>query len=335
MATFTQRNFPHAFGNDQFVGAGERTCYVPQSPSFSAYESGFPLAVDTVLFGSSYRELKAGTNIWFTYPPKLHPGSDLDLPRGIYALCSLRSFSANPDGYVRISTVTKPSPTKTGRVKHGETTQSLVASRVKEISDEMGINYSLVSIAKVGSQAPDLVADLDSKRHQFEIKGTSSSTAPITLFDKSARRERYPQFLDYLAECYIEGIDYLKEDMQKLKMPMSFLGIIDYYKHRYSFVGFAGDDGVCKSGKLPPDLKTDDSFITAKVDEFIIEHFHESGDNYFTVHDRSKDEFKFFHTGYKENVIGADELPPIKRVELATYGGPSGGGTRIGLRIKL
>ena len=335
MATFTQRNFPCAFGNDQFVGAGERTCYVPQSSTYTTHTSGFTLATDTVLYGSSYHELKTGTNIWFTYPPKLHSGSDLNLPRGIYALCSLRSFDSNPDGYIRISAVTKPSPQKAGRVKHGETTQSLVASKVKEISDGMGISYNLVSIAPAGSQAPDLITQLDNQTYQFEIKGSSSSTAPITLFDKSARRERYPQFLDSLADCYIEGIDYLKEGMQKLKMPMSFLGIMDYYKNRYGFVGFAGDEGVCKSGKLPSDLKTDDPFITTKVDQFIIEHFHESGDNYFTVHDRSKDEFKFFHTGLDDNILGMDELPPIKRVELATYGGPSGGGTRIGLRIKL
>jgi len=333
MATFTQRNFPADYGNDVFVGAGERTCYVPQSLSQKC--DGFLIERETVVYGPSSQEVKPGNPIWFTYPPKLFSGEEIGLSRGIYAQCSTSGSIIEPEGYIRISAVRKPSPPKKGRVAHGETTQEVVASRVKEISDNIGISYNLVSIAPVGSQAPDLVVKLEDQTQQFEIKGQGSASAPITLFDKSARREKYPDFLDDLAECYIEGIDYLKEDMTKLKMPMSFLGIMDYYRRIENTVGFAGDVGVVKSGKLPSDLKTSDSYITKKIDGFILDHFHESKDNYFTVFNRSSNDMKIYHTDYGDNILGVEDMPPIKRVELATYGGASGGATRIGLRIKL
>lgn len=313
MPKFSPQNFPLEH-NEDFNGAGERTCH-------AAKESSFLLLQDSPLIGKSVI-LPRGTPIYFTRPERLFRGPQINTKHGIYASISLVSKDAQGDGYVLISHVEKPAG-NSGRVLNGKKTQEQVRDYFSFVLNERGLEHETVSIAPPGSQAPDLVMCVSGIQQQFEIKGQASSYAPITLFDKSARRESYPQLLDDLT-----GI--------LLQEKVSFSALIDYYKEEVcESYGFAEDETTKKSGKLPDVLKSSDNDVCAEFREYIIDHFAEGGDNYFVVHNRSDESFSYYHTEHGENLLDADVFPILLRVELGTYGGPANGATRVGVKIKL
>lgn len=340
-ASFSAKNFPAEYGNDRFPGAGERTTYVPDSESGDyPYKAGFRTVKAAGLIAmdkQSARTLPVGTKIWFTYPAKLFSAEEVGAKgRGIYARVSLVSHESAADGYLQISKVEKPSGNAQGRVAHGAAAQKAVDEYVQMICEQKGYTYEFVSTARPGSTIPDLTVKINGQEQQFEIKGTGSNSAPITLFDKSASRKSYPEFLDQLAEIYIKHLDGVDSAMRKGNYPLNFIGLIDYYQKEVdSKIGLAGDPGVIKSGKLPTDFRTEDPAILKEMYDFLIDHFAEGGDNYFVVYNRALGEFRLYYTEFGRNMLQASKIPNLKRFELSTYGGASSGSTRVGVKIKI
>ena len=348
MATFSPKNFPSDVGsNRDFPGAGERTTYVPTVLNNYKFKEGFPVSKASTIYdekGNIVKSVKEGERVYFTLPATLHRSTEFGISgRTTLAPVSLKGYDQKPDGYIAISSVIKPGGNSQGRVGSGSKTQDMVAQKVKDIAFEKGIEVETeFKTARAGSTIPDLVMTIAKTRVQFEIKGTNNRTAPITFFDKSVKRSgKKPEIIEDIADVYIENLK-VKEGsvsslMRKGKFEKSFIGLIDFYQSRDPKIGLAGDAGVVKSGRLPNDFAITDRAILAKMRQEILDHFKEGGDDYFVVHNRSTDDFEIYYVGggKADNVLKMPELPAFKSFTLATYGGASGGATRVGLKIKL
>lgn len=334
MATFTPKNFPADVpGNKAFSGIGERTIYVPVTADMTNYKyaDGFKTAKTTNLLsinGYIMDSLQTGKKVYFTYPAKLYSG--LGKVKGTFAAVSLKSAKSKADGYVAISHVIKPAGKGQARIGAGAKTQYAVAEQIEKLAAANKKKYEFVSTARPGSTAPDLIVKYDSKKIQFEIKGTNSPSAPITFFDKSVnRRSKIPAIIDEIALIF-------KPEGAVIRSSESpFLVAMDYYKTKDDTIGLAGDPGAPRSGKLPSEFTTSDTTKLRKLRNIIIDHFKEGGDNYFVVHDRATDKFEIYAVETSNNPLGYPVLPQFSSFSLATYGGASSGSTRVGLKIKL
>jgi hypothetical protein len=343
MATFTPKNFPRD-NNEKFSGAGERTTYVPTSENGNyKWKEGFPLANDTFMYVENKPRvlLRKGSIVYFTYPAKLYTATDIGVSaRANYAMISTQRHTSKPEGYIAISSVIKPAGGAQNRVASGSATQNLIANKVEEIAFKLGKNYEFISTARIGSTAPDLIVSIDGKKIQFEIKGTTTTSAPVTFFDKSVnRRTAAPEIIEDIAKVYINSLKFTGKSVSALmtsaRIKQNFVGLIDFYRQSNNKVGLAGDEGAPKSGFLPTQFTTSDVEILTKMRKVIIDHFQEGGDNYFVVHNRSNDSLQMYFTGLGENVLDLPILPNFKSFALQTYGGASSGSTRVGLKIKL
>ena len=116
-------------------------------------------------------------------------------------------------------------------------------------------------------------------------------------------------------------------------------GIIDFYREysNDSAIGFPGDKGTSKSGKLPSEFKFYNKSVLngPLLRKIIVDHFAEGGDNYFALHSRSLDAVKMYYTGHGKNVLGLEELPQLSFFGFMTYGGVSSGRMRSGIKVKF
>lgn len=320
-ASFTPKNFPGDI-NPGFSGAGERTDYV-NNPQYNQTQ-GFPLIKDVKVHRpiSGHETLSKGQEVFITRPGKLYKGVDIDAKpaTGVFAQVGIKSADENDAvGWIPISAIQKPAGAKQSRVAMGSSAQDQILELIRQHHGEENVEF--ISSAPPGSTKPDLVISVNGEIIQFEIKGANKINAPITFFDKSARRGVSIPELDELAQAYT-GIS-------------SFEEMIDQYRKTNKAFGYPGDKGAPKSGKLPPDLSTTDKDILASVRRIILEHLWEGGDNYFVVYDRTNHSPYIFFTGKGKNILQANKFPNFKKASLKTYGGPSAGAMRVGFKVQL
>ena len=115
----------------------------------------------------------------------------------------------------------------------------------------------------------------------------------------------------------------------------AFHAIMEYYKSLDPTIGYAGDKGVVKSGKLPSIFKAVSGGLLKNIHNTILQHFIKGGDDYFVIHDRSSDTFEVYNVNKENDILKMPTLPQFKEFRLSTYGGPSAAGTRVGYKIKL
>ena len=349
---FGMVNFPNGVGGDK-PQAGTRTVYAPIDGQDYAYPEGFPTLKKTDLLdinGESIgKSIDTNTTVHFVAPATLHK------PKGSWiAKVSLKGHDKPFDGYVVISHVKKPGGKSQKRVAAGTQTQQECAAYVKELCDKKGIEYaSEFTVAPSGSTIPDLVMTIDGKRIQFEIKGTNARANEITFFDITARRSQNAKSkagkaeLDKTAELYIQSTPELRTvfrnkngEWGKLRRKRgdeggAFHAIMEYYKSLDPTIGYAGDKGVVKSGKLPAIFKATSRDLLRNIHASILQHFTKGGDDYFVIHDRSSDTFEVYNVNTENDILKMPTLPQFKQFRLSTYGGPSAAGTRVGYKIKL
>ena len=349
---FGMVNFPNGVGGDK-PQAGTRTVYAPIDGQDYAYPEGFPTLKKTDLLdinGESIgKSIDTNTTVHFVAPATLHK------PKGSWiAKVSLKGHDKPFDGYVVISHVKKPGGKSQKRVAAGTQTQQECAAYVKELCDKKGIEYaSEFTVAPSGSTIPDLVMTSDGKRIQFEIKGTNARKNEITFFDITARRSQNAKSkagkaeLDKTAELYIQSTPELRTvfrnkngEWGKLRRKRgdeggAFHAIMEYYKSLDPTIGYAGDKGVVKSGKLPAIFKATSRDLLRNIHASILQHFTKGGDDYFVIHDRSSDTFEVYNVNTENDILKMPTLPQFKQFRLSTYGGPSAAGTRVGYKIKL
>ena len=349
---FGMVNFPNGVGGDK-PQSGTRTVYAPVDGEDYAYPEGFPTLKQTDLLdknGESIgKSIPANTTVHFTAPATLYK------PKNSWiAKVSLKGHNKPFDGYVVISHIKKPGGKSQKRVAAGTQTQQDCAAHIKELCDEKGIEYeSEFTVASSGSTIPDLVMTIGGKRIQFEIKGTNARRNEITFFDITARRTQNAKSkvgkteLDKTSELYINNVPELRNvfrnrngEWGKLRKKQgdeggAFHAIIEYYKSLDPTIGYAGDEGVVKSGKLPPIFKTTTSGLLKNIHNLILQHFTKGGDDYFVIHDRSSDTFEVYNVNKGNDILKMPTLPQFTQFRLSTYGGPSAAGTRVGYKIKL
>ena len=334
--SFQRRNFP-AEGNEQYSDAGVRTDYASKKGVF------YPLLKKATLFQISedpegekkfeFTELDQGTEVEFIQPPKLFSGADLGFEKGNAkrATFSRVMTKSGTEGYLSITTIQKPPGKTQSRVAAGSAAQDIVFDIISEEAMQNNIDIKKISSAPMGSTKPDLVVEYGGEEIQFEIKGRNSSGSEITFFDKSAQRKKItPEILDAIAKGYIEGLKLAIAEKDR-----NFKTLMDYYRKLDSSVGYAGDEGVVKSGKLPKELATTNPDILNNVRDNVVKHLRESGDDYFVVYTRDEETADIYSTGTGKNPLEANPVPNFKRAKLATYGGVSSGSTRVGFKIIL
>jgi hypothetical protein len=361
-AKFGPNNFPNGVGGDK-PQQGTRTIYAPVAGKDYSYPEGFPTLSKTDLVnknGEVIKSLSAGTTVWFTAPATLYkrqisgiPGGKVPLDRW-FAKVSLKAYDKPFDGYIMISHVKKPGGKSQKRVAAGTKTQEECAAFIKELCLKEKISFkSEYSVAPSGSTKPDLVMTIGGKRIQFEIKGTNARANEITFFDVTARRKQNAKSeagkaeLDATAELYINSVSELKNVFKKQGNTWdkirkksgdgggAFHAIMEYSKSLDPTIGYAGDKGVVKSGKLPSSLKTTNGGLLKNIHNLILQHFTKGGDDYFVIHDRSSDTFEVYNVNKQNDILKMPTLPVFKEFRLSTYGGPSAAGTRVGFKIKL
>ena len=313
MPTFSPKNFPASVNNLRWSGAGERTDYVSDQPG-----EGFRVDTDTILY-PCLLSVEQGMPVWFT-STELRDAVEADArTNGVFAPVSLTGPGGETAGNIRISHVTKPSGNSQSRVAMGEAAQKSVCDFAESRAFTSNLNIEFKSSAPPGSNSPDLVYTMEDGTIQFEIKGAPSFNSTVTLFDKSVRRGS-PTFLDRFVE------------------PLGFVTLddcVDHHRNEDTTIGYAGDPGVVKSGKLPAVLDVCDPELLVDFHGVIKNHFAESGDNYFAVYNRTTDGTAAYHTGHGDNALCLPDLPMLTQFKLATYGGPSNGATRIGVKVKF
>ena len=351
-ASFGMVNFPNGVGGDK-PQSPPRTVYPPVDGEDYAYPEGFPTLKQTDLVdknGEVIKTISANTTVWFVAPATLNKliGSSW------FAKVSLKAYDKPFDGYIMISHVEKPGGKSQKRVAAGTKTQEECAAFIKELCLKKGIEFeSEFSVAKSGSTIPDLVMTIGGKRIQFEIKGTNARKNEITFFDITARRKQNAKSkagkveLDNTSELYINSVSELKNVFKKQGNTWdkirkksgdeggSFHAIMEYSKSLDPTIGYAGDKGVVKSGKLPSALKTTNGGLLKNIHNMILSHFIKGGDDYFVIHDRSSDTFEVYNVNKQNDILKMPTLPIFKEFRLTTYGGPSASGTRVGFKIKL
>lgn len=266
--------------------------------------------------------VRKGTTVFITQPGTMYSGADIGSPRahGVYVLIGLKSPLARyASGYMPLSNLANPNNAQT-RVTNGAAAQMTFAEKLQKME-----GVEIESTAPMSSQAPDVVATINGEEAQFEIKGRNTAVAPITFFDKSARRGQEDAVLDEIAETFTSG---------KIK---SFERMIDAFRKRNPEVGYPGDEGTPASGKLPPEFRVKDNpEVFERVRDYLIEHLHLHNDNYFGVVNRDDmDTTEVFWTGGGPNPLNAPEFPPLTFVLLDTYGGAYKGAMRVALKVQL
>lgn len=317
----TPRGFPEE-GNTGFPGAGERTNYV--ASDFN--KDGLSLNKKTKITTDDGKEidLEIDQKVFIIHPGKLFRGRDINVKpdAGVFTLAGLESPNeADALGYIPVSAITKPAGKQQTRMHTGASSQEVVAAKVVELFGTDRV--SPVSTAKTGSTVADVILKIDRATVQFEVKGTRSTTGPITFFDRSMRRGTRNELLDDFAKILSNGES------------KNFTELVDSYREKDQTIGFPGDEGVGKSGKLPSEFRVTDSALLSKFRKELLDHFKDGNDNYFVIHNRTSDEVDIYHTGHKSNPLKAPILPDLKQFDVRTYGGPSAGAMRVGLKIKL
>ncbi len=324
---FSVQNFPY---QEDFPNSGARSVYIPQSDSIHNFQFhyGFPVKQNTKVYPINSDPIIINDPIHFTVDSKLFRGDSIGIKNNlILAEYTLQDFKNSKCGLIPISSVYKPSPLKTSRVKFGHDAQIQVGEYFKSLYPELTYTTN-----KSGSNSSDLILNVNGRLIKVEVKGSSNGLKSIhTLFDKSVKRGK-------LISPYLESVSEAYCNIFKIKKQESwFISLIDFFRDQNSTIGLAGDLGVVKSGKLPSEFMTTDENILNEIFKSIINHFRENDDHYFCILSRSTGKIDSFFVGEDEsdNIFNFKSLNKLIYGGLQTYGGCSSGSTRIALKVKF
>lgn len=206
------------------------------------------------------------------------------------------------------------------RVRTGNYAQGIVIEHLKQL---YGDDFELVSTAKASSNAPDIVAMINGKKTQLEIKGRRTPGGTVKIYEARIKRGGRDRLFDAFARAHSNG------------KARTFEQYIDLLRETNPAIGFPGDEGVtAKAGKFH--IGTDDSKIRTLVRRHLMDHLRAASDDYFVIYTDSNNQIKIFDTGSVNNAIQVPKIPNIRRVELSTYGAAGTAGTyRLALKVNF
>jgi len=211
-----------------------------------------------------------------------------------------------------------------GRIERGAEAQNNFAAILESF------DIPVISIAKKGSQLPDIVFSVDGVSQQAEVKSTSDYTS-ITIFDKTITRGKPNPDVD----------DIIKE----IRNVESFEKYIDILRQQNGngYAGFVGDAGIDNvSGKIP---KAAFEFKSPTEKNIFIQlirnHWVSSDDDYFVIMKKDGTKFNIYSTGIRRKVIMGTYAVPfdstlIDEAFFDTAGAGGGvGKLRVALKVTL
>lgn len=323
----SEKNFKK---QDGFKNSGTRSLLVPELESEYKFINGFPIKQDARIYLPDKSSIPiTQESIFFTYYSKLHRAIDLDInvaKNTILTEISLKNFNSEPDGYIKISSVIKPTPINLNRVNTGESAQKIVADYIKSLYPE--IEYE---INKPGSNKPDVTIYYYNKKINIEVKNSANGLQSLhCIFDKSVNRSNIVNsYIETISKkyCHLMSIEHNNDYW--------FFDLLEYYRTSDMSIGLPGDVGVKKSGKLPKDLFTDNILMLQEFYNIIINHFRETENDYFAIYNKKHDVINCFFVGDNENILEMPVLNELSYAGISSYGGVSSGSMRIGFKCKF
>lgn len=211
-----------------------------------------------------------------------------------------------------------------GRIERGAEAQNNFATILESF------DIPVISIARKGSQLPDIIFSVNGVAQQAEVKSTSDYTS-ITIFDKTVTRGKPNPDVDEVInelrgmESFEKYIDKLREDNGK------------------EYAGFVGDEGILNpSGKIP---KASFEFKSPLEKNLFIKlirnHWASSDDDYFVIIKKDGTKFNIYSTGVRRKTIMGTYAVPfdstlINEAFLDTAGAGGGiGKLRVALKVTL
>lgn len=211
-----------------------------------------------------------------------------------------------------------------GRIERGADAQNNFASILEKYE------IPVLSIAKKGSQLPDIVFSVDGVTQQAEVKSTSDYTS-ITVFDKTITRGKQNPDVDEIIK-ELRGIESFEMYIDKLRK-----------ENGNEYAGFVGDEGILNpSGRVP---KASFEFKSPMEKNLFIKlirnHWASSDDDYFVIMKKDGTKFNIYSTGIRrKTIMGTYAIPfdstLINEAFLDTAGAGGGvGKLRVALKVTL
>ena len=213
------------------------------------------------------------------------------------------------------------------RVLMGDDTQTEMVEYLKYLVLMGGGTFELISTALRSSDKPDIIATINGKQTQFEVKRRSTPDSLIALYSRNIKRTQKDSLFDKYVTSHpgtnavsFEG--YVNERRSKDKRKNK-----RYHKKNGWHHGFPGDRGVKKiAGKahLGTDTRKREHDFTVKATEKeLMDYLHRSHDDYFIIFTASSGQIDIYDINSTHQIPelkAQNGMPPIDRVELSTYG---------------
>lgn len=182
---------------------------------------------------------------------------------------------------------------------------------------------TIVSIARPGSNAPDLVALMNGRVIKFEIKSCATPTSPIVPYSRTVFvGEQSP--LDHLVTILT-------------RRPNDTLrSVVANHRSENQSYGFPCDAGASRSGKVPPLRITSSHPSAPDIRSYVINELHSNEISYLAlVCKHPTQTVHLFYTRYGHNILRASPLPRIKNAYLSTYGTDTLDAMRVALKVSF
>lgn len=223
------------------------------------------------------------------------------------------------------------------RVKQGATHQENLANYL------IAEGFKIKSVAKQGSNEPDIIASKKYRTIQIEVKGAEgfneSGTFDVTMNRLSTTRHPKSKPKDIrrmneLVRRIAESNNYTLDRTNKNYIEQ----YIDLIRKTDKTIGFAGDIGAAKSGSITVEyFKTSNESVIDYALRFAKDHLKESGDDYFCLVNSLKNDFVIFGPSndnlFDDINIRSITVSDIRSIRLKTAGAASNGRVRVSLML--
>lgn len=178
--------------------------------------------------------------------------------------------------------------------------------------------------APPGSQKTDIIMTMkDGTAVHLEVKVAGMR---ITAYDSTIHRGDTDALLDWAAST-------LPNNPQKL----SFSDLIDTVRQQDRRVGFPGDEGVAKSGKVPA-FPLKGPAVLSQLRQQLMNRYKEKGDNYLALVIPGTNQVQYYYiSGPFLRGLHAEKFPTLSRAQFDTYGwdSKSGNGLRAAIKVYI
>ena len=205
-----------------------------------------------------------------------------------------------------------------GRIERGSEAQNNFATILESYE------IPVISIARKGSQLPDIVFSVGGVTQQAEIKSTSDYTS-ITIFDKTITRGKQNPDVDEIIK-ELRGVESFEMYIDKLRK-----------ENGNEYAGFVGDEGILNpSGRVPKAAFEFKSPLEKNLFiKLIRNHWASSDDDFFVIMKKDGTKFNIYSTTTRRKTIMGTYAVPfdstfINEAFLDTAGAGGGDGTGSG-----